>query len=151
MLFWQECMLCMLCMLFECMLCMLFWQECMLCMLFECMLCMLFWQECMLCMLFECMLCMLFSMSTPGSPLRITSQFPKNEPDSEKTLPDHHGTFEKSPTKPPPGLTARLSSPTHKRAPPAAKNHDGNGPPAGAVIRPEAPNNHHTNRISNYG
>ena len=58
---------------------------------------------------------------------RITSQLPKNEPDSGNTPPDHHGTFEKSPTKPPPGLTARLLSPHTDRSP-AAKNHDGNGP-----------------------
>ena len=51
-------------------------------------------------------------------PFRITSQFPKNEPDSGNTPPDHHGTFEKSPTKPQPGLTARLSSPpTYRLAP----------------------------------
>ena len=90
--------------------------------------------------------------ATRETPLRITSQFPKNEPDPGNTPPDHHGTFEKSPTKPPPGLTARLSSPHTDRAPPVTRNNNGHSPhpagtvihPAGTVIHPEAPNDHPT-------
>ena len=86
-------------------------------------------------------------------PPRITSQFPKNEPDSGNTPPDHHGTFEKSPTKPPPGLTARLSSPPTQTGPHRRRQKTRwlHHTPAGAVIRPEAPNDHHTSMISNDG
>ena len=87
-------------------------------------------------------------------PPRITSQFPKNEPDPGNTPPDHHGTFEKSPTKPPPGLTARLSSPhtqTGLRRRRQRTTTVTAPTPAGAVIHLEAPNDHHTSRISNDG
>ena len=87
-------------------------------------------------------------------PFRITSQFPKNEPDSGNTPLDHHGTFEKSPTKTPAGPDGpALVSPNTQAGPRRRRqkirwlHHT----PAGAVIHLEAPNDHHTSMISNDG
>ena len=68
---------------------------------------------------------------------RITSQFPKNEPDPGNTPPDHHGTFEKSPTKTPAGPDGpALITPSTDRPTPATKNHDGDGPHVGRDSHP---------------
>ena len=92
--------------------------------------------------------------ATRETPLRITSQFPKNEPDSGNTPPDHHGTFEKSPTKTPAGpdgpalVSPNVQAGPHRRRQKIRWLHH---TPAGTVIRPEAPNDHHTSMISNDG
>ena len=81
---------------------------------------------------------------------RITSQFPKNEPDPGNTPPDHHGTFEKSPTKPPPGLTARLSSLPQADRRQQKTTTMTSHPPAGTATRSKGSERpHHQSRISN--
>ena len=147
MLFGPESMLCMLCMLLVCMLCML-------CMLLVCMLCMLFGPESMLCMLLVCMLCMLFSKPMRRQPLSHYFTIPQKRTRFEQNpLRGTTGLLRKAPQKPPPGLTARLSSsPTHRPAHIGGKPHDGNGPhrqgqPSTQRFRMTIP----PGRISNHG
>ena len=60
-----------------------------------------------------------FQAHEAAAPLALPHNSPKTNPIRAKPPPGNHGTFEKSPTKPPPGLTARLmyrsSAPPHRR------------------------------------
>ena len=68
----------------------------------------------------------------------------RNRP-GQNLPPGNHGTFEKRPTKPPPGLTARLSSPpTHRPASAGGGKKPGGRFTPLVVIHPEAPNDHPT-------
>ena len=86
-----------------------------------------------------------FQVHEAAALLALPHNSPKTKPVRPKPPPGNHGTFEKSSTKPPPGLTARLMYRFFPPPTPATKNHDGGIPHAGRDRHAgQAPNDHPT-------